>query len=89
MVDNETNRKHLTERILNSLTEACKESSNAKFQESLWMATALTITLKQLNRMLLHRIAWAPVSNIFKSINWSFVCPVSLNVCFFLYWIIL
>lgn len=62
MVDNETNRKDLTERILNSLTEACKEKSNVTFQESLWMATALTITLKELNRMLLHRIAWAPVS---------------------------
>lgn len=62
MVDNETNRKHLTERILSGLTEACKEKSNAKFQESLWMATALTITLRELNRMLLHRIAWAPVS---------------------------
>lgn len=62
MVDNETNRKHLTERILSGLNDACKEKSNAKFQESLWMATALTITLKQLNRMLLHKIAWAPVS---------------------------
>lgn len=62
MVDNETNRKHLTEKILNNLMEACAEKSNAKFQESLWMSTALTITLKQLNRMLLHRIAWAPVS---------------------------
>lgn len=62
MVDNETNKKHLTERILNSLAEACKEKSNAKFQECLWMATALTIILKQLNRTLLHRIAWAPVS---------------------------
>lgn len=64
MVDNETNRKHLTEKILTNLSEACQEKSNAKFQESLWMATALTITLKNLNRMLLHKIAWAPVSVI-------------------------
>lgn len=57
----EDGRKKLIEKILDSIGEACKERSNALFRESLWRATALQISKPELNRMLLHKIAWAPV----------------------------
>lgn len=58
----EEGKKRLTEKILENLKEACKQKCNSLYQESLWKATALLISQSGLNRMLLHRIAWSPVS---------------------------
>nr|XP_023019758.1 phosphatidylinositol 4-kinase alpha [Leptinotarsa decemlineata] len=51
----------LVELILKRVWSACKDRSDALHRDALWQATALLISTSELNRNLLHCIAWSQV----------------------------
>ncbi|KAJ8972794.1 hypothetical protein NQ314_000030 [Rhamnusium bicolor] len=51
----------LAEVILKRVWNACRERSDALHRDALWQATALMISTVDLNRKLLHCIAWSQV----------------------------
>lgn len=53
----------LADVILKRVWDACKEKSDSLHRDALWQATALLISTEELNRNLLHCIAWSQVTN--------------------------
>ncbi|XP_056639976.1 phosphatidylinositol 4-kinase alpha [Diorhabda sublineata] len=51
----------LVNEIMNRVWTACKERSDNLHRDALWQATALLISTRDLNRSLLHCIAWSQV----------------------------
>ncbi|XP_050501433.1 phosphatidylinositol 4-kinase alpha isoform X1 [Diabrotica virgifera virgifera] len=51
----------LVNEILNRVWTSCKERSDQLHRDALWQATALLISTNELNRSLLHCIAWSQV----------------------------
>jgi phosphatidylinositol 4-kinase len=54
-------KRALVDFILKRVWTACKERSDADHRDALWQATALLISTTELNRSLLHCIAWSQV----------------------------
>lgn len=54
-------RDALVNAVLSRVWKACQERSDALHRDALWQATALLISSQELNRNLLHCIAWSQV----------------------------
>ncbi|CAH0558143.1 unnamed protein product [Brassicogethes aeneus] len=61
MLENDGGREALAENILKKVWKACKDRSDALHRDALWQATALLISTDELNRNILHCIAWSQV----------------------------
>ncbi|CAH1104235.1 unnamed protein product [Psylliodes chrysocephalus] len=59
--DSNKNKSTLVYEVLNKVWSACKERSNSLHRDALWQATALLLSTKEVDRRLLHCIAWSQV----------------------------
>lgn len=54
-------RNILVDMLQKRVWDACRSKSDALHRDALWQATALLISTQELNRNLLHCIAWSQV----------------------------
>lgn len=63
----------LDDTILKKVWKSCKEKQDHLHNEALWQATALLISNKELNRNLLHCIAWSQVGILYDMHEYGFI----------------